>query len=303
LRVEDGIRRLSDRVGERALFVGSRRAQATPELVGWPQLIAVTGRDSALAAVSEIIAQGEGARGDWRDAHYGRFLRIWDEYHALRETDPAFEPTRPVLAAYTRQPFDISTEVPVITDPLTHRVAELATVAYELVLQLLNRFFTHTDESDEQLQLLIGAAIEMMGRVVRPLGVALTKLPVGPEHPGRTAGLAFEMYYQMGNFVPALEPASALLHERAAQLATCARRWPNVPTRQSAISGAAHGARSVAGRPRSNADRSSTGWRSPSGGPDRSPSAFSCSSGALSRPHAFGTRSTECGLGRRFTRR
>jgi predicted amidohydrolase YtcJ len=78
--VEDGMRRLTDRLGERAVFVGSPRAQATPELVSWPQLIAVTGLDSALAAVSEIIEQGEGARGDWQNAHYGRFLAIWDEY-------------------------------------------------------------------------------------------------------------------------------------------------------------------------------------------------------------------------------
>jgi hypothetical protein len=216
--VEDGLRGLTDRLGERAVFVGSPRAQATPEIVQWPQLIAVTGQDSALAAVSEIIEQGEGARGDWRDAHYGRFLAMWDEYHALREADPTFEPARPVLAAYTRQPFDISAGVPLITDPLTNRVAELATVAYEVVLQLLTRFFTHTDESDGQLELLIGAAIEVMAGVVRPLGVALTTLPVGPQQEGHTAGLAFEMSYQMGNFVPSREPAWALLHERATLL-------------------------------------------------------------------------------------
>jgi hypothetical protein len=68
-----------------------------------------------------------------------------------------------VLPAYTRQPFGIAAPQPIITDPLTHQVAELAAVAYELVLQLLNRFFTHTDETDEQLSTLIGAAISMMG--------------------------------------------------------------------------------------------------------------------------------------------
>jgi len=212
--VEDGLSALTERLGEPAVFVGSPRAQATPEMVKWPELIAVTDLGSACAAVSEIIEQGEGARGDWRDAHYGRFLAIWDEYRAMRGADPMFDPTRPVLAAYTRQPFDISTELPLISDPLTHRVAELATVAYEVVLQSLTRFFTHTDETDEQLQLLIGTSIELMAAVVRPLGVALTKLPVGPEHEGRTAGLAFEMYYRMSNFVPWRPAAWALLHER-----------------------------------------------------------------------------------------
>ncbi len=106
-----------------------------------------------------------------------------------------------------------------IGDPLTHRLAEVATITYELVLHLLTRFFTHTEETDEQLGLLIGAAIELMGSVLRPLGQALTTLPVGPENQGKTAGFAFEMYYLMGNLVPWREPAWALLHERTALLA------------------------------------------------------------------------------------
>jgi Ferritin-like len=40
--IADGLRALSSRLGERALFVGSPRAQATPELFHWPQLVAVT---------------------------------------------------------------------------------------------------------------------------------------------------------------------------------------------------------------------------------------------------------------------
>src|SRR6478672_8563075 len=50
------------------------RAQATPERFRYPQLIAVTDLASAHAAIDEIIEQGEGARGDWRPAHYGRFF-------------------------------------------------------------------------------------------------------------------------------------------------------------------------------------------------------------------------------------
>jgi hypothetical protein len=216
--IADGLRRLAGRLGEQAVFVGSPRAQATPELVRWPQVIAVTDLASALAAIEEIIEQGEGACGDWRDAHYGRFLGIWEEYHELRRRDPSFEPARPVLPAYTRQPFDITDPVPVITDPLTHAVAEVAALAYELVLHLLTRFFTHTDETEEQLGTLIGSAIDVMAGLVRPLGSALTTLPVGPPHEGRTAGFTFQMYYLMGNLVPWREAAWALLHERMALL-------------------------------------------------------------------------------------
>src|SRR5262249_19052417 len=102
--VDSELQALAARAGEAAVFVGSSHAQATPELFPWPQLIAVTNLASASAAVAEIIEQGEGARGDWRHALYGRFLDILQEYQVLRARDPSFEPSRPVLAAFTRQP-------------------------------------------------------------------------------------------------------------------------------------------------------------------------------------------------------
>ena len=91
---------------------------------------------------------------------------MWQEYHDLRQRDPLFEPARPVLPVYTRQPFGIAVPQPIITDALAHQVAELAAMAHELVLQLLNRFFTNTDETEQQLSTLIGAAISMMGGVL-----------------------------------------------------------------------------------------------------------------------------------------
>jgi hypothetical protein len=218
--IEDGLTHLAARLGERALFVGPPRAQATPELFHWPQLIAVTDLASARAAIDEIIEQGEGARGDWQPAHYGRFLGIWEEYRRLREQDPGFQPARPVIPAFTRQPFDITDPQPLLTEPATRRVAELFNLGYEVLLHVLTRFFTHTDETDEQLDTLVEAAFGLMGGVMRPLGTALTRLPAGPGHPGRTAAPVFEMYYQMGNFVPWRDAAWALLAERAAVLSS-----------------------------------------------------------------------------------
>src|SRR5499427_2115549 len=218
--IEQGLSDLASRLGEPVLFVGEPRAQATPERFRWPQLIAVTDLASARAAIDEIIEQGEGARGDWQPAHYGRFLGIWEEYRRLRDQDPDFKPARPVIPAFTRQPFDISAPQPLLTDPATRRAAELFNLGYEVLLHVLTRFFTHTDETDEQLGLLVESAFGLMGGVMRPLATALTRLPAGPEHPGRTAGPAFEMYYQMGNFVPWRGAAWALLSERAAMLAS-----------------------------------------------------------------------------------
>jgi hypothetical protein len=243
--IEDGLTHIAGRLGERALFVGPPRAQATPEMFHWPQLLAVTDLASARAAIDEIIEQGEGARGDWQPAHYGRFLGIWEEYRRLREQDPGFQPARPVIPAFTRQPFDITDPQPLLTEPATRRVAELFNLGYEVVLHVLTRFFTHTDETDEQLGTLIEVAFGLMGGVMRPLGTALARLPAGPDHPGRTAGPAFEMYYQMGNFVPWRDAAWALLSERAAVLASrCAEeaRQDGAPT---AVAAAAQAAAAV----------------------------------------------------------
>jgi len=163
-------------------------------------------------------------RGDWRPAHYGRFFGIWSEYQKLREQDPSFEAARPVMPAFTQQPFDIDVPQPQPTDPVAREVAELFNLGYEVLLQVLTRFFTHTDETDEQLDALVQAAFGIMSGVLKPLGTALTRLPMGPENPGRTAGAAFEMYYQMGNFVPWRKAAWVLLSERAAVLSRqCAK--------------------------------------------------------------------------------
>jgi hypothetical protein len=244
--IEQGLAAFAGHIGERAVFVGPLRAQATPELFRWPQLIAVHDLASATAAINEIIEQGEGARGDWKPAHYGRFLGIWDEYQQLTTADPGFEPARPVIPAFTRQPYDIASPQPLIGDPLTRTVAELFNLGYETLLQVLNRFFTHTDETDSQLQTLVGAAFQLMAGVVGPLGRALTRLPAGPEYPYRTAGPAFEMYYQFGNFVPWREPAWALLSERAGLLAARSQAAAALPGAPAAVEDAARAAAAVA---------------------------------------------------------
>jgi hypothetical protein len=244
--IEQGLAELSERIGERAVFVGPLRAQATPELFRWPQLVAVHDLKSATSAINEIIEQGEGARGDWRPAHYGRFLGIWEEYQNLKAADPQFEPAHPVIPAFTRQPYDIDTPQPLLTDPLTRRVAEVFNLGYETLLQVLNRFFTHTDETDEQLQMLVGAAFGLMAGVLGPLGRALTRLPAGPDHLGRTAGPTFEMYYQFGNFIPWREPAWALLSERAGILADRSKDAAALPGAPAAVHDAASKAAEIA---------------------------------------------------------
>ena len=54
--------------------------QATRGHSGLRRADAVTDLACARAAIDVIVEQGEGARGDWRDAHFGRLVRMLDEY-------------------------------------------------------------------------------------------------------------------------------------------------------------------------------------------------------------------------------
>jgi hypothetical protein len=125
------------------VFIGPPEVQATTEVFEWPELTAVTDLASAKVAIELIVEQGEGARGDWRNAHFGRFIALLDEYLAARGADPGFEPARPVQPAYVRRPPDVQAEVATIGDPCTAQVADLFNAVYETTLQALSRYFVH----------------------------------------------------------------------------------------------------------------------------------------------------------------
>ena len=216
--IEQGIEHLAAKLGEDRLFIGPERAQATPEVFRWKDLVPVTDLASAKEAIECIVEQGEGPRGHWQDAHYGRFLEVLGEFLTLKRENPGFEPARPVLAATVRTPVD-GPMGPIVTDQTTRRVLDAFNVAYEVVLYALARYFGHGSETDEELQTLADVAVELMITVLRPLGELATTLPVGPEHPGMNAGPSFELFYGSGYLLPHRDAAWALLHERLGQLA------------------------------------------------------------------------------------
>jgi Ferritin-like len=211
--IEHGIAHLAAKFGEQGLFVGPPRAQATTANFGWPELVTVTDVASAQRAIDTILEQGEGARGDWQEAHFGQFVEILDEYRQMREANPDFDPVRPVVFATVR-PGERSERIPRIGDPISARCADLFNVSYEVLLQTLERYFAHTEETDAQLATLSHATLGSMLRVLKPLGDLVTTLPVGPDHPGMTAGPSFELFYESDYLMPHREAAWALLEER-----------------------------------------------------------------------------------------
>jgi Ferritin-like len=226
--IEQGFRHLVDKMGEARVFVGPPRAQATRKQFGWRELNPVVDLASAIAGIEIIVEQGEGARGDWKNAHYGRFLTIFDEYRTFKAQDPAFDPARPVIPAFVRTPAD-SPAVTLIQDPTTARVSSLFNACYEVMLQVLLRYFVHAAETDEQLKLLASVGMDMMSDTLEPLGRLLTTLPVGASAPGKTAGPSFEMF-RRAYYLPHQYAAWSILRDRLQELATYSLRTPGAET-------------------------------------------------------------------------
>jgi hypothetical protein len=235
--IEDGLGSLAERMGEDRLFIGPRRAQATAEHFRWEELTAVHDLESAHAAIDTIVEQGEGLRGDWQEAHFGRLMRMLDDFLALRDADPGFVPTRPIQLAHVRPPSS-GADVTLITDPFSTRVTDLLNAVYEVVLQLLSRYFTNTDESPAQLSTLADVAVGLMFGAIKPLGGLVTQLPIGAERPGRTIGPALELFYDVDYLLPHREAAWTIMAERLREIAELAVRCRNqcVPEYMPAIS-------------------------------------------------------------------
>ena len=199
--IQAGIVNLAAKIGEEQLFIGPQEAQLSPDSFGWPELVPIVDTATASQAIEDIVEQGEGARGDWSAAHYGRFLAVLEELRAIKAADPTFEPAHPVVAAGVRPVDGVHPDV-VITDPTTAAVSDLFNVTYDLILQIIVRFLANVGEDREQLGILARTSVTLMFAAIKPLGLLLAGLPVGPEHPGVTAGANFQLFYQKSFLLP-----------------------------------------------------------------------------------------------------
>ncbi len=220
--IEDGFERLVDQRGEGDVFIGAPGSQATERYFRFPDLVAVTDLASARQALGVLVEQGEGVRGDWTEAHYGTFLDIREELRAHAERDPNFEPARPVLTDPRAGQFEDDGDR-VVDDPMSTSVMELFDNAYELMTGMLLRFFAQTDESNEQLEVLVQTAILLMAEVIDPLGKVLTGMPAGSSHPDSTAGPSFAFHGSV-TLLPHRRAAWLIFHERIVELGDYAKR-------------------------------------------------------------------------------
>jgi hypothetical protein len=75
-KIADGFRRID----EQELFIGPRSAQVDNRWSVELDLRQVVDRGSALAAIDDIVVDGEGSPSGRSSSHYGRFARVRQEY-------------------------------------------------------------------------------------------------------------------------------------------------------------------------------------------------------------------------------
>jgi hypothetical protein len=199
--IEDGLKRVAKDIGEKALFTGSPLRQVDPThwyYGGGGAPVVVTDLKSALAAIEEIKAQGEGLPHSIFEsdkplepdelAHFFRFeqLRL-GRYYQAKDT-PRSGPTGPML------PVDWAAVYPMRTDPKAASYRDQPEVhaaltnfnrSYTSLLRLMHQAF------NGQPALLFNAVPAMY--TLKYQAIALMKVPSAP---GSTEAVGPSFEYQ-----------------------------------------------------------------------------------------------------------
>ena len=235
--IESGFRNIN----EQELFIGSPTQQMTKDLAHFPDLIKVVDRESAIQAVHEITKQGEGRRGDREDSHYGAFVAILKELLETRAQGSGFSPARPSMRnPSARLERGYGANANPIDNPLAMQVAGLFDSVYSLMLRMLAWSFEFNSAAVElQVKRFCGLAIDIMPRVLLPLGEGLTLMPAGEKYPGRTAGPGFGLTRHV-TLPPSPEHALQLCRERMEELALLTTDLVNQPVPDPVKRGCGH---------------------------------------------------------------
>jgi hypothetical protein len=188
------IREGFSRLDEATLFIGPPGGQDDEFSGTSVHPHKVTNRAEALRAIDMIVERGEGTATQPPESHYQIFRRIFLECQALMKLATDFDPARPVADNPLTRPARDATVGTIIEDATTRDVAELFNSVYATLLLMLRQYYSFDSESADQRDALRVGMQLMMTDVVRPLGEALTRLPMGPHAPGKTAGPGFQLY-------------------------------------------------------------------------------------------------------------
>jgi Ferritin-like len=213
------------------VIVGPPQAQVSGEMVDFPQLLQVFQLEDALAGIELIIEQGEGSSLDRGDSHFGIFVRMYQEYTALRAQRAEFDPVRDVQSNPLSRlhPDNTYPGWRLIQDPFTRQVNDLHNDVYLLMLHMLRYVFTCYEDGPSKRKTLGQLCLRIMTGVLAPLGETLTQLPMGmDDSPGaavraRFAGPSFETSFTQID-LPFSAAASRYLTAETGKLAEDAHR-------------------------------------------------------------------------------
>jgi hypothetical protein len=145
----------------------------------------VSGLDSALAAIEEIIENGEAAFNQRVASHYVRLKKLLSDFESVIAGGGGFEAARPTVdnpvTGHARP------RCTLLEHPDAVAVAEIFDATYEITLQMVARFFAFPDD-----KVLEGMAFSpLMTMAIRPLAEILGEFKAA-EHSDQRAGPPFQ---------------------------------------------------------------------------------------------------------------
>lgn len=216
-KIADGFRAIP----EAELFIGPPAAQTAND---WSDLLldiqVVRDRASALAAIDNIIADGEGTPENFERSHYNGFLAVRRQYFVEQRFAAARAvPKNPATHIDPRA----DGQVTLIKHPTALRLTELCNASYGVMLLMLQHFFSLTPRAGEPAagaarRALQAASQRIMSVAVRPLAEEVTKAPLDDPQAPERAGPSFEIYsavllspYPEARWVLLLERLAAIM--------------------------------------------------------------------------------------------
>jgi CDGSH-type Zn-finger protein/uncharacterized Fe-S cluster protein YjdI len=188
-RMEDALDVMVEKLGEKELFCGDPALQLSPNEVDLQGAKPVLCKKTAILACDAIIKQGEGALEETSDAHYCRFVRVREEFAALKAKNPNFVPAHPAACnPVLRRPPNPENRV-WIEDADAAAIVDIANASYQTMLRLISYAYVLRSPSPEKA-LAVDLGIDLM-KVMTLLGESAARRPAGPSNPHCHAGVSF----------------------------------------------------------------------------------------------------------------
>lgn len=226
-QILDAIVLLAREEGEAGLFVGPTALRDAERWGLNHDVREIRNSATAVAAITEVITEGEGGPEDAVNSHFQRFLRVQSQLAAELGTHADFSPSHPVVPNPVTRPGAGGTLLEGEAVP----VAELFNSLYATIMLLIGQFYAPVGESAQQRAEIQATVRRSMSAILRPLAEILVELPAGGAGATGRAGAPFEILAPLE--LPFSTPARfAILDERlerAAEHATGLAAGAGVP--------------------------------------------------------------------------